>query len=346
MKDSCGREIEYMRISVTDRCNLRCRYCMPPGGVSSVRHDEILRFDEICRVVKCAAALGIHSFRITGGEPLVRKHLSVLAAMLHGMPGVRSLAVTTNGTLLAGEADALVRAGIDTFNISLDTADDDFYRFITRGGEIRDARRGIEAALAAGAKVRLNCVLLGVPEQDIASVARLAGAYGIPVRFIEMMPVGYGRDWKGFLSAEEAGRALTQIYGEPKALADFHPGHGPAEYWSYPPPAGKIGFIHAVSGAFCGGCNRVRLTAQGYFKTCLQYRDGADLRQILREGGAPSMDERLTEAMRNAILKKPERHHFEDSIRIRSGENGAADREKPSEIQNGDEALPMSGIGG
>lgn len=352
MKDAYGREIDYMRISVTDRCNLRCRYCMPAEGVPAVRHEDILTFDEIVRAVRCASELGIRDVRLTGGEPLVRRGLPELVRMLRGIPGIRRIGLTTNGTLLAGSMEELYRAGVRYLNISLDTLDPSFYAGLTRGGRLEDALAGLEAAAqyladphgtgqASGERpedfrgtepggspetetfvLKADCVLTGLPEQKLTDVASLARDRRIHVRFIELMPVGCGADAlsqrKAPFGMEQAMAALGREFGEPERDRDFRPGSGPAVYWRFPGFAGRIGFIAPLSRAFCAACSRLRLTSEGRLRACLAYEESTDLKDMMRRG---CTDGELTDAIRRTILSKPARHDF-------SGEAGRKEAEK------------------
>ena len=313
MKDQYGRKIEYMRVSVTDRCNLRCIYCMPETGICCVSHEEILRFDEIERVCRIAAGLGISRIKLTGGEPLVRRGLPSLLGMLKKIPGIEQVTLTTNGILLKEHMAELAANGLDAVNISIDTLDEEKYRRVTRGGDLRRALEGLEAALACpGLRVKINCVpLADADPSDWISLAELAEKRSVDVRFIEMMPVGLGRQFAG----TERGQiidALEGKFGSARIYRGEWPGNGPAEYLTFPGFAGKIGFISAMTHKFCSTCNRIRLTPEGYLKACLQYDTGADLRKMLRGG---STDEELRSVMEKVIYEKPACHHFEEQGR-------------------------------
>ncbi len=306
MLDGFGRTIDYMRISVTDRCNLRCVYCMPPEGVECVSHDEILRFEEMLRVVEAGVSLGITKYRITGGEPLVRKGIVDFVRMVKATTGVESVAVTTNGVLFAAMAEVLKGAGLDAVNFSLDCLDADSFRRLTRVDAWDAVMAGIDKALELGLKTKLNCVPMeGYNGGDWVRLAELARDNALDVRFIEMMPIGLGQDFES-VDNREVLAALTQAFGEPARSARSH-GSGPAEYYDFPEFRGSIGFISAVSRAFCGSCNRVRLTADGMLKPCLCYEDGTDLKELLRK---KISDEGLKNAMAAVITAKPLRHNF------------------------------------
>lgn len=306
MLDGCGRSIDYLRISVTDRCNLRCAYCMPEQGVKWVDHHEILSYEEILRLVELAASLGVRRVRLTGGEPLVRRGLSGLAAGIKAIPGIQWLGLTTNGVLLEKQLPALLEARLDGVNISLDALDRARYAAITRRDGLPAALAGLEAALAApGLTVKVNCVPTGDNTDQWVPLARLARTRRVDVRFIELMPIGLGAG----LSGAAQGTVLAALEGAfgPAALCPPSPGGGPGRYVRFDGFTGRVGFISAMSHPFCAGCNRVRLTAGGFFKTCLQYGDGADLRALLRAGAG---DDAIRSAMSAAIRAKPAAHHF------------------------------------
>lgn len=306
MLDGFGRTIDYMRISVTDRCNLRCVYCMPPEGVECVAHDEILRFEEMLHVVEAGVALGITKYRITGGEPLVRKGIVDFVRMVKQTAGVESVALTTNGVLFAAMAEALKDAGLDVVNFSLDCLDADSFRRLTRVDAWDAVMAGIDKALELGLKTKLNCVPMeSYNGGDWVRLAELARDHKLDVRFIEMMPIGLGQDFKSVDNAEVLG-VLTQAFGEPVKSNRSH-GSGPAEYYDFPGFKGSVGFISAVSRAFCTSCNRVRLTADGMLKACLCYEDGLNVKELLRAGAC---NEALKDAMTAAINAKPLRHSF------------------------------------
>lgn len=313
MKDQYGRQIDYMRISVTDRCNLRCIYCMPQTGVEPVSHGDILTFDEIARVSGVAAGLGICRIRLTGGEPLVRKDLAELVEMLREIPGIEEIALTTNGVLLKEQLRGMLAAGIRAVNISLDTLDDRMYAALTRRDALPAALEGLHAAVACPElKVKVNCVpMKGINEEQWVPLAGLAKDQPVDVRFIEMMPVGLGRKYPAAVR-EEVLERLREAYGlekwDPGVQKELS-GNGPAQYAHFEGFTGKIGFISALSHKFCSDCNRIRLTAEGFLKPCLQYAGGEDLRKLLRSGYT---DEELRRVMERAIYGKPACHHFEE----------------------------------
>ena len=306
MKDRFGRTINYMRISVTDRCNLRCSYCMP-DGIACIPMKEILTYEEIAFVCTQAAGLGIDRLRITGGEPLVRKDCATLVAMLKKIPGIRRVAMTTNGVLLQESLEELLEAGLDAVNISLDTLDREQYRTITGRDELDRVLASVR--LAAGRlPVKINCVIQrGINEDAPAGLAALARDLPVDVRFIELMPIGAGRNLETVANASVLGM-MEERYG--KTAEDPLPrGDGPAVYRRPEGFAGRIGFISAVHGKFCNACNRLRLTSTGELKPCLCYAESIPLREILRENGE-GKEERVREKIREAVMKKPEGHCF------------------------------------
>ena len=298
MFDSTRREIHYLRLSVTDLCNLRCRYCMP-DGVEKLEREAVLTYEEFLRLAALFAQCGIDTVRVTGGEPLVRKNVAQLVAGLKAIPGIRKVTMTTNGILLAQQLPALLAAGLDSVNISLDTLRPEVFRQITARDEFAAMQAGLQAALESGISVKLNCVpQAGVNEGELEDLAALAENRPLQVRFIEMMPIGYGAAMPCI-----SGPELRQRFE-----ADF--GDGPAVYYTVPGWQGSIGFIAAVHGKFCASCNRVRLTSQGFLRPCLASEAGCDLRALLRSGAD---DTQLLAAIRETIWAKPREHHFEDS---------------------------------
>lgn len=307
MLDQYGRRINYLRISVTDRCNLRCRYCMPEG-VQDVGMKNILTFEEIWEIVKTGVSLGITHIRITGGEPLVRKGCADLILGIRKIPGVETITMTTNGVLLGNYAKQLKEAGVDGVNISLDTLDPEEFCQITGKRELPAVLAGIRAAKDAGLPVKLNAV--NRKELDPVPLVRYAQNENLPVRFIEMMPVGYGKQYVG-RSNEELREMLEKTFGTAEKLVDSEGlsrmGSGPAVYYRFSDLKVLVGFISAIHGKFCDTCNRVRLTAEGYLKLCLCYDQGVDLRHVLRE----EEKENLRTVMEETIFRKPAAHCFE-----------------------------------
>lgn len=311
MKDGFGREITYLRLSITDRCNLRCAYCMPADGVSQFKHSDILRLEESARLAGVLVSLGINKIRLTGGEPLVRKNAVGLVRLLSGLKGLKgleSLQLTTNGVLLSGMAEELKEAGLDGVNISLDTLDKNVYRDITRGGNIDLVLRGIEKAIEAGLSVRLNCVpVKGKNDEGIEALAEYAGRLGTDLRFIELMPLGEGARYNR-ISSDEIYKRLAARYGE-GLRSDS--GDGPSVYYRFPGFESRVGFISPLSHSFCKECNRLRLTADGFLKLCLRHSGGIDLKAPLREGRT---DRELMEFIKAAVMDKPASHGFESEV--------------------------------
>ena len=310
MFDKQGRNIDYIRISVTDRCNLRCRYCMPEEGVMQVGHKEILGLDEIIRLVKIFGKLGIKKVKLTGGEPLVRKGLAELVSAIKSTEGIEQVTLTSNGILLRENIGKLVNAGLDGINISLDTLSPDVYREITR-------REGLDKVIEAidrcaefpQLRVKVNVVTLADYNLDeIEALAELARVRNIDVRFIELMPVGLGKEFKGY-SQNLMMERLSAAFGMPVRNDEVH-GNGPAEYYKFSGFKGNVGFISALSHTFCGSCNRIRLTSMGLLKPCLHFEEGADLRSLMREGAG---DAELLEIIEKTIYNKPSGHGFDSA---------------------------------
>ncbi|MDO5350288.1 MAG: GTP 3',8-cyclase MoaA [Lachnospiraceae bacterium] len=342
MNDSYGRTIDYMRISITDRCNLRCKYCMP-YGVERVEPRDILTLEEIQAVAMAGAGLGIRHIKVTGGEPLTRKGCCQMVRMLKAIPGIEKVTITTNGILLGRYLEELVDSGIDGINISLDTVDRDTYREITGYDGLAEVIEVLERAASLPIPIKINAVSIDF-DGGWASVAELARTYPVDVRFIEMMPIGYGRNFKT-LNHQELLSEMKKRY--PGMEPDFRVhGFGPAVYYQIPGFQGSIGLISAIHGKFCSGCNRVRLTSRGHLKTCLCFEDGVDLRSILREEEGEdvsgslranghwqwsyqscpddkALQQRLTAAMSQAIQLKPAAHCFENPEHITEVHNMA-----------------------
>lgn len=309
LTDTYHRRISYLRISVTDRCNLRCIYCMPPQGIKLLSHNDILSFEEMERVAAAATRLGISRIRITGGEPLVRKGVVEFVASLMQLPGVEDVSLTTNGILLTEYAAALRGAGMRRINISLDTLDADKYRRITRGGEIQRVLEGISEARRQGfAPIKVNVVAMrGINDDEIEAFARLTIERPVHIRFIEFMPIGIVTDWDqdSFISSAET-RAIISRVGSLHSVEKCGKA-GPAEMFRLEGAAGQLGFISPLSNHFCDTCNRMRLTADGRLRTCLFSDHEIDLKACLR--GAAG-DGELEQAIAEAIKTKPQGHAF------------------------------------
>lgn len=309
MKDSFSRNIDYIRISVTDRCNLRCIYCMPKEGVSFLPHKEILSYEEIIRVCKEGARLGIHKIKITGGEPLLRKDIEYLIRELVSLEGIEDLTMTTNGILLKEKAFELKKAGVSSVNVSLDSIKRDRFERITRSDCFLEVMEGINTALAEGLRVKVNCAVMeDLDKEEILSFARFSRESQIPVRFIEMMPIGQGKRYK-LMGNDDLAKILSDSYGDLKKIRRTV-GNGPAVYYTWEDGKGTIGFISAVNHKFCRNCNRIRLTSDGFLKLCLDSAYGVDLKTPLRQGIS---DDELYELLKMWIKKKPEGHHFLDN---------------------------------
>jgi len=309
MLDQYGRKIDYMRISVTERCNLRCRYCMPEAGIEKQGCKDMLSYEEILRLCRIFVGLGIRKIKITGGEPLVRVGVCGLIRKIKQIPGIEQVTLTTNGVLLAELAEDLIAAGIDGINISLDTVNEDKFKEITRHSGLKRVLAGIQCLLAKNYhNIKINCVPLAEINGDqIADIAAFAKDQPIAVRFIELMPVGCGTDYTA-ISQEQVRHILESTYGKLQPY-DGQLGNGPAEYYVLPHFQGKIGFINAISHKFCNSCNRIRLTANGFLKLCLQYSLGVDLKSLLR---SPMSDAALQKLIEKHIYEKPQEHHFHD----------------------------------
>ncbi len=314
MKDQFGREITYLRVSVTDRCNLRCQYCMP-DGVCQKQHSDILSFEEIAEIVAAAAELGVSKVRITGGEPLVRRGCVELCRMLGAIEGIREIDMTTNGTLLPRYAKELKAAGVTRVNISIDSMDPAKYAQITGGGVLHDALAGIEAAMEAGlTPLKLNTVLIGgFNDDEIPAFVELTRRTPIELRFIELMPMGGCFGKEAYLPG---GTVLERV----PALRELPHSGGVARLYALPGGRGRVGLISPLSRHFCGSCNRLRLTSEGHLKPCLHSNQEIPVRG---KHGAE-----LVETLRQAIYAKPRRH-------------GTLDAEHPSEA-----GRTMNTIGG
>lgn len=311
--DSFRRRINYMRISVTDRCDLGCIYCSDRAA-PHVPHKEVLRYEEIHRIVQAAASLGVQKIRLTGGEPLVRADLARLVSLIAGTDGIDDISLTSNGTLLARHAAALKAAGLRRVNVSLDTLKPERYRRITGGGNLHDVLGGIEAARTAGlSPVKINMVVLrGINEDEVLDFAGKTLADGWHVRFIEHMPftTSQGADAGGVLAVADIFRLVQAAYGplEPHTPAS---GNGPARYYRPPGAGGTLGFIGAVTDCFCARCNRFRLTADGALRPCLLEDDEVDLKGPLRRGATT---EELAALMLGAATLKREQHRLSEDV--------------------------------
>ncbi|MCR5215532.1 MAG: GTP 3',8-cyclase MoaA [Lachnospiraceae bacterium] len=306
MKDCFGRNIDYLRISLTDRCNLRCKYCMPECGVDLMRHEDILSLEEIVRIVDIMNAMGVTKVRLTGGEPMVRKNVVKLVEDLHSFSTIEYIAMTTNGLLFEPKVEELVNAGLTAVNISLDTLDEERFRAITGMYGMEIVFRALQKSCMLGLRTKINCVpVRELNDADLEDLAGFAKKLPVDVRFIELMPIGCGKEYEGIPSDEILDR-LARKYGPYEAFAGKR-GNGPAKYVEFSGFLGKIGLISPMSHAFCGECNRIRLTADGWLKLCLHYDIGVDLKTLLRDG---SSDTVIKEVILEALEHKPQAHHF------------------------------------
>lgn len=310
MRDSFGRDIDYMRISITDRCNLRCRYCMPEG-IELVPMKKILTYEELEIIGHAAAKAGIPKLKITGGEPLARLGCPELIGKLGRIPGIEQVTMTTNGVLLGKYLPQLTENGLKAVNISLDTLNRDKYKAITGRDELNAVLGGIRLALEAGLRVKINSVLQkGVNEGEWLEIANLTRKYPLDVRFIEMMPIGYGKKYETVYN-EDILEGLKKEYPAMQEDLSVH-GNGPAVYYQIPGAKGSVGLISAMHGKFCGYCNRIRLTSQGQIKPCLCFEDSVDIYELVKEPHKEKAVEQVHQAIIKAIQIKPANHRFEE----------------------------------
>jgi cyclic pyranopterin phosphate synthase len=307
MIDAHGRKINYLRLSVTDRCNLRCRYCMPADGVPLLPHGEILSYEELLLIARTAVSLGIEKIRVTGGEPLVRRGILVFLSRLAGIPGLRQLVLTTNGLLLEEMAEPLKNAGVQRLNVSIDSLDLQNFQRITRRGGMTRVLAGIAAAERAGFPIKLNMVVMrGVNDHEVVDFAALTLDKAYTVRFIEFMPSsGEKDDWRSHVVP---GREILEKVAKLYPFDEISRGElaGPAQDYRIRGAVGKIGVITPVTGHFCDGCNRIRVTASGMARGCLFSREEMDLKPLLREDGAPGLEK----ALLSIVRFKPEKHRL------------------------------------
>ncbi|MDR0387013.1 MAG: GTP 3',8-cyclase MoaA [Treponema sp.] len=314
--DFLGRTLDYLRVSVTGRCNLRCIYCMPPEGVEYRPHEAVLRFEEILRLCRIMAGLGIRRIKVTGGEPLVRKGVVSFIRALAAVPGIEQVTLTTNGVLLDRYLDGLAAAPVSGINVSLNSLNPETFRRLTgcmSGGDAASPAaivKTMERVRSLGIPVKVNCIPLRNANQgELADIAALAEKTVDAVRFIELMPLGYAETGESIPGSEvrsilERRLELHSFLSHP---VDERPGNGPAVYFAVPGFSGRIGFIDAVSRGFCETCNRLRLTPEGLLKPCLASGTAADLRALLRSGASNA---RIAEAVRHIAALKPASHHF------------------------------------
>ena len=302
--DGCGRQITYLRVSLTDKCNLRCKYCVPPEGVKMLDHEDILTHEEMLRVIGILVSLGVEKVRFTGGEPLVRKGAINLIRNVSLLPGAPKMCLTTNGVMLASYLPELLEAGVRDINISLDTLRGSVYEQITGSAELDNVLKAIEACYDAGVNLKINAVpLKGINEEDIPALAALAHDRKIDVRFIELMPIGCASCCEGIPNSQVKA-ILSAAYGDSVSYEGSNAG-GPAEYVRFEGFKGRVGFISPMSHAFCSECNRIRLTCDGMLKLCLASPECLDVKALIRSGKS---DEQTAEEIKKAVLMKPAKH--------------------------------------
>ena len=319
MLDKLNRKIDYLRISVIDRCNLRCVYCMPEEGIESIPHDEILTYDEILRICEIVSELGIRKIKITGGEPLVRKDIVNLIRDIKNIDKIEQVTLTTNGILLHEMLDDLYDAGIDAINISLDTLNKDNFKKITRRDGLEKVLMSIDKAYDLGIRVKINCLAIrDFNLREIVEIASFAKDREIDVRFIELMPIGFGKKYTQ-IDNDEILSILESRFGTFEIVTEKR-GNGPAKYYRNQNMKGCLGFISAISHEFCESCNRIRLTSSGFLKLCLHYNKGIDLKEPIRNGIS---DEDLKKLIHDTIWNKPISHKF-----------GHASEEQDIELKN------------
>ena len=324
MLDKLNRKIDYLRISVIDRCNLRCVYCMPEEGIESIPHDEILTYDEILRICEIVSELGIRKIKITGGEPLVRKDIVNLIRDIKNIDKIEQVTLTTNGILLHEMLDDLYDAGIDAINISLDTLNKDNFKKITRRDGLEKVLMSIDKAYDLGIRVKINCLAIrDFNLMELVEIASFAKDREIDVRFIELMPIGFGKKYTQ-IDNDEILSILESRFGTFEIVTEKR-GNGPAKYYRNQNMKGCIGFISAISHEFCESCNRIRLTSSGFLKLCLHYNKGIDLKGPIRNGIS---DEDLKKLIHNTIWNKPISHKFGHA-------NGEQDIELKNMVQIG-----------
>jgi cyclic pyranopterin phosphate synthase len=306
--DGHRRLIGDLRVSVTDRCNFRCQYCMPAEGLPWLERDEVLTFEEITRLVSLLSSMGVHDIRLTGGEPLVRREFPRLVSLLAGIPDVHDLSLTTNGFLLERDAEALVRAGVDRFNVSVDSLQRDRFYELTRRDALEQVLRGLEllASFPEAHPIKINAVAIrGFTEEEVIPFARLARSAPYEVRFIEFMPLDADHSWspEQVLTGAEIRAAIDAVFPLEPQPRDAH---ATARVYRFADGQGRIGFINPVSEPFCADCNRIRLTADGRLRTCLFSLNETDLRSPLRAGAD---DRDLERIIRDAVWRKELKHH-------------------------------------
>lgn len=303
MEDKYGREIDYMRISVTEQCNYRCFYCMPQEEGLKKEKERVITKNEIIDIVKIGVKLGIKKIRITGGEPLIRKDIDVILYEISKIKEVEELCITTNGSLLNEKIELLKSCGVTRINISLDTLKPKKFKEITKTGDFNKVWEGIKKAIESDIEIRINTVIIdGVNESEIINLASLTEKYPIDVRFIELMPIGEGKKYKGF-----SGSQIRKIISKEKELEDLRKQEGASEYYRLKEAKGKIGFINPISNCFCQECNRIRITSKGIMKQCLNKKSDFKVSDIMKDSIS---EEEKIKIISKEIYNKPEKHLF------------------------------------
>jgi len=318
--DRFGRRMSYLRISVTDRCNLKCHYCRPgKDAFCPIAHESVLSFEEIARIVRVAVNLGVDKVRLTGGEPLVRRDMPELVRMLKEISGIRDLALSTNAVLLERYAGALADAGLTRINISLDSLNPERFRKLSGGGKLETVLQGIRAAVEYGfSPIKVNVVVMrGVNDDEIAELIDFGAEQGVQMRFIEFMPMCDGKNWAESHVPVSEMLAVPGVRGRLANIPAENDGHSAARYIPLARGKGDVGFISPMSNRFCDGCNRLRLTADGKIRACLPADDEEDVRAVMRSGGS---DKDIAACFRHTVLMKPEIgvYNFEEQGRARS----------------------------
>lgn len=317
MKDQYNRSINYLRLSVTDRCNLRCVYCMEQDEKNFLPTEQLMTDEEIIRIVGCAATLGIKKIRLTGGEPLVRPGIVSLIQQINEIKGIEEIYLTTNGMRLNELAKPLKDAGVKGVNISLDSLNAKRFQSLTRCGSLETVLSGLKKCLDEGIHVKINTVLVdGTNEDEILDLIKLTFDYPVDLRFIELMPIGVGKKHNGTKNDEIKALMKKQF---PDTIEVERDGRsGPAKYLKCKNSKGRVGFISPISQCFCGECNRIRITSDGFMKQCLHFDYGKNLVHFMRDG---STDEQLLEEMKHLIYTKPEQHHFYEVVQAEEQKN-------------------------
>jgi len=311
MTDSFSRTIDYLRISITDRCNLRCKYCLP-SDFTNYPHKEILQYEEFLRLCTIMAQLGVETFRVTGGEPLVRKGCVQFIQQLKATPGVKKVTITTNGILLGNYISDLVNAGLDGLNISLDSVCKENYKRITGADALDNVQQALQKAVEYGIPTKINTVIIkGVNNHEILPIVALAEKLPINVRFIELMPTMANTKMQGVSHADVL-QVVASHYDDLTPDSSIY-GAGPARYYSSKRLTGKVGFISPLNQHFCASCNRLRISSTGFLRLCLHHPHGVDLKQLLRSGAT---DDEIKHAILTSTLKKPQQHFLQSETNV------------------------------